>query len=246
MIKSSSTMRLSKRQRLLLYLLFLLSSRTIFAAVRVINDGVPGESSAEVEIRLPADLKQYKPQFVVIFVGMNDAVNDRKFLPSEQTGRHVDAMIKQSQTRGAKVVVVSVHQPDTARLMQRHKPEAYGSITPTERIDMLNDMLRKVARHDDAAFADFHEALRRIGGADTGMSTDGVHLTKRGYALLASTVRRALPKRIDSESTVLCVGDSLTYGIGVRQDGQTSDSTETYPAQLQSLLRSETTVQVNR
>jgi acyl-CoA thioesterase-1 len=237
----------SKKQKLLfLCLLSLLSSRTLLAAIRVANEGVPGESSAEIELRLDAALKQYKPQLVVIFAGMNDAVNDRKFLTPEQTAEHVSAMIKRSQASGAKVVIVSVHQPDTARLMQRHKPEVYGSVSPAKRIDRLNDRLRIVSRRDHAALADFHEALNKAGGADIRMSTDGVHLTDKGYALLASTVRSALPKHLDPGSIVLCIGDSLTFGIGVRPAGQTSDSTETYPAQLQSLLRAETIVQSNR
>ena len=246
MIKSSSMTRASNRRQLTLYLLFALVWQTGFATVRVINEGVPGESSAEVDDRLDTALKLYKPQYVVVFVGMNDAANDRKFLSPQQTGHHVDAMIKRSQSFGAKVVVVSVHQPDTVRLMQRHKPEAYGSISPTQRVDTLNDVLRKIARQDHAAFADFHDALQRAGGADIRMSTDGVHLTLKGYALLASTVRNVLPKRIDPASTVLCIGDSLTYGIGVRPPGGSPEATETYPAQLQSLLRAETTLQTNR
>jgi acyl-CoA thioesterase-1 len=245
-IKSSTMMRLSNNRRALLCLLLALASQTAFAAIRVVNEGVPGESSVEVDHRLDAALKQHKPQFVVIFVGMNDAVNDHKFLPPEQTGHYVDAMIKRTQAVGANVVVVSIHQPDTVRLMQRHKPEAYGSISPAQRVDAFNDVLRKIAQQDHAAFADFHDALYRAGGADIRMSTDGVHLTLKGYALLASTVRNVLPKRIDPASTVLCVGDSLTYGIGVRPGGGAPEGTETYPAQLQSLMRAETTLQTNR
>jgi acyl-CoA thioesterase-1 len=246
-IKSSSMTRaLRNRELLFLSLLLVLSSRILVAAVRVINEGVPGESSTEVGLRLDAALKQYKPQFVVIFVGMNDAVNDRKFLSPEQTGGHVDAMIKQSQAIGAAVVIVSVHQPDMVRLLQRHKPEAYDSVSPTQRIDRVNNVLQIIAQRNHATFADFHEALNKAGGADIGMSTDGVHLTAKGYALLASTVRNALPSHIDPESTVLCMGDSLTYGIGVRPVGRAPEDAMTYPAQLQSLLRAETTVQTNR
>jgi lysophospholipase L1-like esterase len=245
-IKSSSMMRPSNKRRLLLSLLFALASQAGSAAVRVINQGVPGESSAEVDDRLDTTLKLYKPQFVVIFVGMNDAVNDRKFLPPEQTSHHVNAMIKRTQASGANVVIVSIHQPDTARLMQRHKPEAYGSISPIQRVDTLNEVLRKIAQQDHAAFADFHDALQRAGGADVRMSTDGVHLTLKGYALLASTVRNVLPKRIDPASTVLCIGDSLTYGIGVRAPGRSPEGAETYPAQLQSILSAETTARPSR
>lgn len=246
MIKSSTMMRSSNSRIALLSLLFALASQITFAIIRVVNEGIPGESSAEVDRRLDAALKQYKPQFVIIFVGMNDAVNDRKFLPPKETGHYVDAMIKRTQAFGASAIVVSIHQPDIARLMQRHKPEAYGSISPPQRVDTLNDVLRKTARRDHAGFADFNDALHRAGGADARMSTDGVHLTLKGYALLAATVRNVLPKQIGPASTVLCIGDSLTYGIGVRPPDGAPEGTDTYPAQLQLLLRSETTLQTNR
>lgn len=49
--------------------------------IQVVNAGIPGENSAEVKARFHNALKASHPSFVIIYVGMNDAVNDRKFLP---------------------------------------------------------------------------------------------------------------------------------------------------------------------
>jgi acyl-CoA thioesterase-1 len=206
-------------------------------AVRVVNAGMPGENSTEVDSRLDAALQQTKPQYIVLFVGMNDAVNDRKFLPLETTAAKVSSMVKRSQAAGAKVIVVSVHEPDTARLLQRHKPEVYGSMPPAERIRALDRALKQVADSAQAGFVDFHDTLIKAGGANLELSTDGVHLTARGYALLAESVRKGLPAQIDNTTTILCMGDSLTYGIGVRQPGGAPEGDRTYPAQLQALLQ---------
>jgi acyl-CoA thioesterase I len=205
-------------------------------AVRVVNDGVPGESSAEISERLEAALKQYKPNFVVIFAGTNDAVNDGKFLPAKTTALYISSMTRRSKAIGSKVVIVSVHEPDTVRLFERHKPDAYGDFTPGARVQALDRALKRVARNNRSALADFHEALIKAGGPNPDLSTDGVHLSARGYGLLAATVRKALPKRLPKNSTVLCIGDSLTYGIGVRPPGNAPEGDKTYPAQLQELL----------
>jgi len=216
--------------------LFAAAPSLCFSEVRVINAGVPGESSAEVNARLDSSLKRNAPGYVVIFVGMNDAVNDKKFLPPATTVERVTDMIRRAQGSGAKTILVSVHEPDTVRLLQRHKAEVYGNVSPTERIRNLDRLLLQAAKKNHASVADFHRSLIRAGGATQEWSTDGVHLTEKGYALLAQTIRKALPKHIPADTNVLCMGDSLTYGIGVRSAGGTEESDKTYPAVLQQML----------
>lgn len=217
-------------------LMFILPCRSI-AQIKVANAGFPGENSKEIAARLDGALKRYRPAFVVIFVGMNDAVNDRKFLTPQQTSEFVTRMVKASKADHAAVVLVSLHEPDEKRLLQRHTRESYGALSPAARVDAVNRELMKIAQIYGASFANFHEALEKAGGADDAMSTDGVHLTEKGYHLLASTIRKELPQRIAEDTTVLCIGDSLTYGIGVRAPEDAPEGAETYPAQLRSLLR---------
>jgi lysophospholipase L1-like esterase len=207
------------------------------AAPHVVNAGVPGESSREIAFRLGALLDEYKPQYVVIFAGMNDAVNDRKFLSPQQTAEAVTAMVVKAQTAHAKVILVTVHQPDDGRLLERHSPESYHGIPPEQRIQGVNRELSSISRDHKVPLADFYNALKKAGGPNSSLSTDGVHLTAKGYHLLAVTIRGAFAENIDPHATVLCVGDSLTYGIGVRKQGGAPEGDETYPAQLQSLLR---------
>ena len=118
--------------------------------------------------------------------------------------------------------------------MTRHDPRAYGDRLPSQRVDDVNAGIEGIARERHLPLAGFHDALRLAGGADAAMSTDGVHLTAAGYALLARTVFAALPAGTDRK-TVVCLGDSLTYGIGVRAQGA-AETAETYPAQLRALL----------
>jgi acyl-CoA thioesterase-1 len=82
----------------------------------------------------------------------------------------------------------------------------------------------------------FNAILRNAGGANNDLSTDGVHLTAKGYALLAQAIRKQLPKQLPANTTILCFGDSITYGIGVRPANNAPETPETYPSQLRTLL----------
>jgi len=203
---------------------------------RVVNAGFGGRNTAELEKRFAQELAEAKPAYVVLFAGTNDALNDAKFLTPSQTRENLTTMVRQAQAAGAIVVLVTVHDPDVARLLKRHRPEAYGSAPPLERVAQVNAVIEEVAQTHHAAVVPFHEILRHAGGASTELSTDGVHLTAKGYGMLAAAVRAKLPQQIPSNVTVLCMGDSLTYGIGVRPDG-TPETADTYPAQLSALLR---------
>jgi lysophospholipase L1-like esterase len=209
--------------------------------VRVVNAGVPGENSTELRARFAASLAEAHPRFVVIYTGMNDAANDRKFVPVETFRANLVAMLEASQHAHVKAVLVTIHHVDEARVLRRHTPESYGDRSPNRRIDELNEVVTTLARERGLALADFNRALEQAGGANEGLSTDGVHLTTTAYGLLASAVRVALPRSLQPGTTVLCVGDSLTFGIGVRpvgagESGADGSRYPTYPAQLEKQL----------
>jgi acyl-CoA thioesterase-1 len=218
-------------------MLSLLACLPLTAQIRVINDGFPGENTTELDVRIGDALQQFHPQYVVIFAGANDALNDKKLLPIGLTTRNLDAMIRTVQTIGAHAILVQVHTPDMPRLMSRHKIEDYRGIGPLERLAMVNKSIADTARKDHAALVPFNEVLRKAGGANKDMSIDGVHLTAKGYGLLAHAVRDQLPAQLPANTTILCFGDSVTYGIGVRPAYNAAETPETYPAQLRTLLQ---------
>jgi lysophospholipase L1-like esterase len=211
------------------------SSPASVRAADVCNAGFPGENSLQILMRLPRALADCSaPSEVVIFVGMNDAVNEKRFLTPAQTTEAVQHMLQLIHAAHAKALVVTVHSPDQVRLMLRHAPESYGGTTPIDRIDATNRALRTAAKLGGARVVDFHATLARAGGASASLSTDGVHLTRRGYGLLAKTVAAALPRTVSG--SVLCLGDSLTFGIGVRAATESDAGSDSYPQQLGGLL----------
>lgn len=205
--------------------------------IRVVNDGFPGENTAELDSRLDDAMVKFKPDYVILFAGANDALNEKKFLPIQESKAHLENIVQRVRAHGAQVVMVTIHAPDLNRLMERHKPEDYGSQPPLQRLGELNSQVEEIAALNHAKLVPFSMLLSEAGGANSTLSTDGVHLTAKGYGLLAQAVRKQLPDDLPPATTILCFGDSLTYGIGVRPPNDAPETPYTYPAQLRALLR---------
>jgi lysophospholipase L1-like esterase len=205
-------------------------------AARVCNAGFPGENSAQLLARWADALQACPhPAAVVIFAGMNDAVNPPRMLPSADTQANLAALAAKARQAGAIALLVTVHQPDLGRLLKRHRLAEYGSRAPEQRIEDVNAAIREAAHESGAVLVDFRARLARVGGANVALSTDGVHLTAKGYGLLAEAVASRLPPEA-RRSTILCLGDSLTYGVGVREKGAPDAGSASYPQQLQQML----------
>jgi acyl-CoA thioesterase I len=75
---------------------------------RVVNASISGDTSAGGRTRLPALLKQHRPDIVVIELGANDALRG---LPLAQTRANLEAMTDAAQAGGAKVVIAGMQLP---------------------------------------------------------------------------------------------------------------------------------------
>ena len=75
-----------------------------YAPVGIINAGVPGDTSAQILARLPADVLSHSPDVVVMMFTVNDVGNS---LPLSTHEANYRALIEQCQTAGAKVVLIT-------------------------------------------------------------------------------------------------------------------------------------------
>jgi acyl-CoA thioesterase-1 len=208
---------------------------------RVVNAGVPGENSTELRARFAALLAQWHPRFVIIYTGLNDAANEKKFVPTDVFRANLTAMLNDSQDAHVSAVLITIQDVDEVRVLKRHPLGSYGDQSPNRRIDELNQVVTALAHERGLPLADFNRVLRQAGKADERLSTDGVHLNATGYGLLATAVRASLPGHLPLGATVLCLGDSLTFGIGVRpadvgDTGPDGVRYPTYPVQLENRL----------
>jgi lysophospholipase L1-like esterase len=76
-----------------------------FIGRKVVNAGLPGETSAEGLKRLPGVIEKYKPSLVIICHGGNDIL---QHLDKEALKQNIGQMCKIARNRGAGVVLIAV------------------------------------------------------------------------------------------------------------------------------------------
>ncbi len=77
-------------------------------AASVVNASISGDTTSGGRTRLPALLKQQRPDVVVLELGGNDALRG---LPLAMTRDNLDAMAKAAKASGAKVVIAGMQLP---------------------------------------------------------------------------------------------------------------------------------------
>ncbi len=228
--------------------LFCFGTTPLFGAdVEVINAGIGGNSSADLLSRVERDVIAKSPDTVVLMVGTNDRLNSRKLMPAKEYEANVVKLVQKIKAGSAKVVLVTPPPCVEALLFKRHDPAKFADQSPTERMAEVREIIVKIAREHEATLVDLHLYLVEKNLADdnkmsvlrvpsNGGGNDGVHLNAEGYKLMGEMIAKAIVAEKLDTAKVICFGDSITYGAGMKGAG-TSEG-ETYPAFLKKALAS--------
>jgi len=135
---------------------------------KVVNAGVPGETSAQGLERLPATLDEVKPKLLVLCHGGNDFLQR---LDEAQAASNVRAMIALARERGIPVVLIATPKPG----LPPSVPAFYAEIATEMKIPYDDSVLRSVL-------------------LDNGLKSDMVHPNAAGYAQIAAAVEKMLKK----------------------------------------------------
>lgn len=210
----------------------------------VVNAGIGGHTTAEMLERLDRDVFAHGPDLVIVMAGTNDCCNSVKLLDPTLTAANYTALADAILPRSRLLLVTppACHPP---YLATRHPEAAYGNLPAAERMRLARTALLELAHRRGIPLVDLFAITLGAGliGDDlrswtinpaNGGKTDGVHPTGDGYRSIAAAIAvpvltmRPLPQRI------VCLGDSITLGLGVPGEG--SATGETYPAWLQRIL----------
>ncbi|MDD5706928.1 MAG: GDSL-type esterase/lipase family protein [Kiritimatiellae bacterium] len=199
----------------------------------VINRGRCGQNSGVVRDKFGADVLAMapKPDYAFIYVGMNDVINDGFFTPLDKYLENMTWLIERSREAGITPVICTIHHVNEDVVYAHHPREKFGAETVTAKMDRYNAALRTLAAHRKVGLADFGVVADRTPPSE--LLSDGVHLTRRGNELLARTFLDVVASRLRGRETIVCLGDSLTYGY-LNAGAGTADG-ETYPAMLRRL-----------
>lgn len=217
------------------------------SSVIVRNHGYPGANAEEALKRLP-DILAERPDHLVIFFGMNDALWPRKMLSVATYRVSLETMVARARETGVKwVALVTIH-PINPEYVAKSFPDHPRRQDLQQHLTGYDQAVREAAASTGAILVDWRARfLEKSPGASldeavsnredclircvaNSGSADGLHLTRDGYRLLAEAVAGALRERVKTGDTITCFGDSLTYGS--QMEGKGTATGDTYPANL--------------
>jgi lysophospholipase L1-like esterase len=222
-------------------------------AVTVQNFGVSGNNSSEGLNRLPTVLAA-NPNHLVIYFGLNDALNSGKLIGLTTYRSNLTSMVNQAITAGVrKVFLVGIHPVNADYLASRH-PSHPQILRLQDHLAEYNAAVAQVATATGATFIDWRARfLEKSPGTTIAEATantsacllicaansdpddeDGLHLTIAGNQALGFRVAQALSSVVVSGDKIACLGDSVTFGIKMTGAGTVTGNT--YPAVLNATL----------
>jgi acyl-CoA thioesterase-1 len=203
-------------------------------ALTVYNKGRCGKNSTNARAKFTDDVLTLspKPDYVLIYIGMNDVINDHFFVPLDQYIENVKWMVEQSRAAGVKPVLCTIHHVVEEKLYKVHSRDKFGAESANEKMDRYNAAIKKLAAELKVDLADFDAVTSRTPQSQV-LSADGVHLTFGGNKLLAKTFWDVIGTKLTGKETIVCVGDSLTFGYGTQGAGTAEG--ETYPSVLRQM-----------
>ena len=134
----------------------------------VTNASISGDTTAGGLARLPALLAAHRPEIVIIGLGGNDGL---RALAPGQTRANLDAMVRQAEEAGARVLLLGVRLPPN-----------YG----TRYNERFQRIYREVAARRDAALVPF--VLAGVDDDPALMQADGIHPNADAQARILENV----------------------------------------------------------
>ena len=138
----------------------------------IVNASISGETSSGGLQRLPALLKRWKPEFVVLELGGNDGLRGT---PTKLIRRNLESMIRQSQDAGARILLLGMRIPPN-----------YGP----RYTEAFHNQYADLAEKYDTLLVPFF--LEDIATRARFMQRDGIHPNEKAQPLMADSVYAAL------------------------------------------------------
>ena len=203
-----------------------------------------GHSSTNLLARLERDVLSKKPGLVVLMVGTNDMLHEKKMHTLAQYEANLEQLV--ATIRKKSDLVLMTIPPIYAPYVVQRKPQFNGDAgAPVARIDSANAVIRRLAQKHQCVLVDLNTILTACGGANTDRDglfqneansgiADGVHPTASGYKVIAAAVYQTIRSHWPGVQSVVCFGDSITRGYRTTGEGTTEG--DPYPAVLNRML----------
>ncbi len=144
--------------------------------VPVINAGIGGSTTSSYLPFAKKFLKGMQPKAVIVAIGVNNA---HAGFSREAFSEQYAALCASGKETGAKVFVSTVLPVVNDAVEKKGLGSSYFDV---DKIHVMNDVIREIARKNDYALIDSFASLADSEGyLPAALSTDGVHLSREGY-----------------------------------------------------------------
>ncbi len=151
----------------------------------LVDRGISGQTTAQMLVRFRQDVIALKPQVVHIMAGTNDIAGNTGAATMETVLGNIQTMAELAHAHGIRVVIASIPPAGAFPWSPAMKPKP--------QIAAINRWLADYARSQGFTYVDYHGAMAQADGAmKPGLSTDGVHPTRDGYAIMRPLARQAI------------------------------------------------------
>ncbi|HEX5236253.1 MAG TPA: SGNH/GDSL hydrolase family protein [Silvibacterium sp.] len=159
-----------------------------------VNRGISGQTTPQMLVRFQQDVVHLKPAAVVILAGTNDIAGN--------TGPATPEMIEDNFASMAAIAHQSSIKLIIASILPAYAYPWKPGVQPAEEIRSLNEWLKDFCRKDGDVYLDYYSAMTdERGGMKPGLSTDGVHPTAEGYAVMSPLADKAIAQALQSDIT---------------------------------------------
>jgi lysophospholipase L1-like esterase len=154
-----------------------------------LDRGISGQTTSQMLLRFRQDVIELQPQAVHIMAGTNDVAGNTGPATLEQVEGNLASMAELARAHGIRVILASV--PPAGRFPWR--PE----LQPVPAIRALNRWIQDYAARNGDTYVDYYGATATPEGAmQAGLADDGVHPTRKGYALMEPLAEAAITKAL--------------------------------------------------
>ena len=214
----------------------------------VYNEGFPGDTTRELLSRFSDSVTVHHPELVILWCGINDMLYCGHTLPPEDFRKNFCNLVRRCRAEGAAVLAGNTIPNIREYLLEQFPGIAEFPETPETRLAIADEIIEQICSDETVPLADLRGVVSSLpvgecpesflrNEANSGRR-DGLHLTSPGYAAVAAAFYSQIDRHHLPHGSVVCYGDSLTYGVYVRGKGKALPfpEGETYPSHLAARL----------
>ncbi len=170
---------------------WLQANPSFFEGKPYINRGIGGQTTPQMLLRFQQDVVALNPKIVVVLAGTNDIAENTGPISLEQISANMLSMVQLAKANGIVPIVCSV-------LPAYDYPWRPGK-APNVKIPKLNEMLKVMCAEQKVPYLDYFSAMADDrNGLPKAYTTDEVHLTKEGYAVMEKLVKESINNTLEN------------------------------------------------